>query len=607
MAGNAVDDGTGVDLCVVIPPFDQIKLPLLGPAILIAACRQRGLKVRGIFGNIMLGARTGYELYKSVSRYYLDCIIGERLFRDHAWPAEVVPTLPPLPELAEKPAAIVAGMQPHIAPFMDEFVESVLATRPKIVAITSTFEQIMAGSALARRIKEVAPDQMIVMGGANIAAPMGAAFASVFPWVDYFFSGEADFAFPDFCEAYVRTGALPAERVIECGPIDNIAESPPPHFDDYMHQLRTAQTEGKLPPHLPEGLPLESSRGCWWGMKNHCVFCGLNGAGMDFRTKPTERTLEEIRMLIDQYSPEYINFTDNIMPLPYFNTLLPELAKWDDVPGLFYEVKANLKYEQLELMGRAGLIQIQPGIESLSSNVLKLMRKGLSGMQNLTLLRDSTSLGLHVLWNILYGFPGEEVGDYDTLPRLFKQIEHFRPPGYCVPIVVDRFSPHHNDPEGYGIGSYEPYPGFVALFPPGSPVMDLGYHFIAKHKTAFMADEEVHAAVHEAYEEWKNAWEARPPRLTTLPMGAMGMVVADTRSIAKAKMTPLSPERDAALTYFEKARRRDRLEPDMTEHLPWLLERDFVVEHEGHYISVVTRPPETPVSTRARPAFALVI
>ncbi|HMO74783.1 MAG TPA: RiPP maturation radical SAM C-methyltransferase [Sphingopyxis sp.] len=593
MTYSGDDDRDSVDLCMAIPPFDQIKIPLLGPALLTAACRERGLTVRNVFGSILLAARTGYEPYKAVSRYYLDCVIGERLFRPHGWPPEIGATLPPLPELADKAQALHDRLAPHIAPFVDEFVEAVLATRPRIVAIVSTFEQIMAGSALAWRVKQAAPDTIVVMGGANIAAPMGAAFAGIFPWVDHFFSGEADVAFPEFCERLIRAGERPAERVIECAPIDNIAISPTPDFTDFLEALEAEKARGRLPAHLPEGLPLESSRGCWWGMKNHCTFCGLNGSTMDFRTKTPERMIGEIRELVDRYDPPYLSFTDNIMPLSYLQTVLPELATWERKPSLFYEVKANLKYEQLRLMCRAGMTQIQPGIESLSTNVLKLMRKGISGIQNLVLLRNCASLNLYALWNILYGFPGEQVSDYEHLPDLFPRIEHFRPPGYCVPIVVDRFSPHHKDPEGFGIGSYKPYPGFAALFPPGSPLMELGYHFIGQHTTAFMSDGDALDRLHGAYDTWHALWTSgrRPPILTALEMGpGQPVLIADTRRIARQKMTPVSPGQDAALRWFETPRKTGQVEPEMAAFVPEFIDRAFLVEHEGYYLSVVTRP-----------------
>jgi hypothetical protein len=55
-------------------------------------------------------------------------------------------------------------------------------------------------------------------------------------------------------------------------------------------------------------------------------------------------------------------------------------------------------------------------------------------------------------------------------------------------------------------------------------------------------------------------------------------------------MTVVSRETDAALKYFERPRPRDRLEGAMAEHADYLLQRDFLVELEGHLLSIVTRP-----------------
>ena len=39
-------------------------------------------------------------------------------------------------------------------------------------------------------------------------------------------------------------------------------------------------------------IPLETSRGCWWGMKHHCIFCGLNGKQMAFQDKSPDRVAQ---------------------------------------------------------------------------------------------------------------------------------------------------------------------------------------------------------------------------------------------------------------------------------------------------------------------------
>ena len=75
-------------------------------------------------------------------------------------------------------------------------------------------------------------------------------------------------------------------------------------------------------------------------------------------------------------------------------------------------MKANLTREQVRLLADAGVRHIQPGIESLSDHVLALMKKGVTGLRNVQLLKWCKEYGIEVDWNILYGFPGETREDY---------------------------------------------------------------------------------------------------------------------------------------------------------------------------------------------------
>ena len=219
-----------------------------------------------------------------------------------------------------------------------------------------------------------------MLGGANVAGPMGGGLASVFTWIDHFFNGEADIEFPDFCERLVRDNTKPQGRIIDCRPIEDMRVVAMPDFSDYFSLLREFQGKGQLPAELPDFLTMECSRGCWWGEKHHCTFCGLNGEGMEFRKKPADRAFEEIQTLTQRWNVQRFAMADNIMPLSYLDDLLPRLAEWPDRPGLFFEVKANLRDAQLRLMAQAGIDRIQPGINSFSSHVLKLMRKGVSAL-----------------------------------------------------------------------------------------------------------------------------------------------------------------------------------------------------------------------------------
>ena len=91
----------------------------------------------------------------------------------------------------------------------------------------------------------------------------------------------------------------------------------------------------------------------------------------------------------------------------YYRTVLPELAERKLGVTFFYEIKSNLKKKQVKLLADAGILTVQPGVESFSSHVLKLMRKGVTAIQNIQMLKWCREYGVDVAWNLLYGFPGE--------------------------------------------------------------------------------------------------------------------------------------------------------------------------------------------------------
>ena len=98
---------------------------------------------------------------------------------------------------------------------------------------------------------------------------------------------------------------------------------------------------------------------------------------------------------------------DNILDFRYFDTLIPRLAGSPLKLDLFYALKANLRKDQLRALRDAGISKIQPGIESLSDDVLRRMRKGETALQNIQLLKWCRELGLKTAWNLIWWFPGE--------------------------------------------------------------------------------------------------------------------------------------------------------------------------------------------------------
>src|SRR4029078_7898919 len=129
------------------------------------------------------------------------------------------------------------------------------------------------------------------------------------------------------------------------------------------------------------------------------------GARINFRRQSAARVVGDLESMMPRYPGHDIDTSDNILDLGYFESVLPELARRNVQVGLFYETKSNLKKEQVRPLRAAGITRIQPGIESLSDDVLRRVRKGVSALQNIQLLKWCKETGLEVAWNILCGIP----------------------------------------------------------------------------------------------------------------------------------------------------------------------------------------------------------
>src|SRR5262249_33304467 len=144
----------------------------------------------------------------------------------------------------------------------------------------------------------------------------------------------------------------------------------------------------------------------------------------------------------------------------------------------FWEIKANLTHDQVRILRDAGVKSVQPGIESLSDHVLKLMRKGTTAFRNIELLKWCKEYNVKPYWNFLYGFPGENTEDYDSTITLIDTIWHLDPPTGYGPVRIDRFSPYHNDPITFGLINLRPMAPFTYIYPFDSRrLADIAYYF----------------------------------------------------------------------------------------------------------------------------------
>jgi ribosomal peptide maturation radical SAM protein 1 len=369
----------------------------------------------------------------------------------------------------------IVDIRTKVEPFLDECLDRLLEAEPRIVGFTSVFQQNVASLALAQRIKERSPDTFVVFGGANCEGVMGREMSRQFPFIDAIVSGEGDLVFPEMVQrilagrpltgmtgVILRNGALPiVDGELRAHVVEDMDCLPDPDYSDFFREHQKAGLGEVFTPHLL----FETSRGCWWGEKHHCTFCGLNGETLNYRSKSAARSFEELERLATLYPGHTVEVVDNILDMKYFKEFLPRLAESDLDVDLFFEVKANLKKPQVEMLKSAKINLIQPGIENLSDQVLDIMDKGVTGLQNIQLLKWARGCELKVHWNILVGFPGEDPAEYEQMADTLPLLTHLQPPLGCFKVRIDRFSPNFDRSKEKGFRNLRPYPAYDLVYP----------------------------------------------------------------------------------------------------------------------------------------------
>ena len=176
---------------------------------------------------------------------------------------------------------------------------------------------------------------------------------------------------------------------------------------------------------------------------------------------------------------------------------------------IFYEVKANLSREQLKLMAQAGVTHIQPGIESLSSNVLRLMRKGVRAIQNINLLRWAQYYGIEVKWNLLWGFPGETEQDYAGQVEVMPHLWHLPPPENSARIWLERFSPIFMERDTFRLRRRSPERSYRYIYPEAVDLERVAYFF--DYELDGGLNYYAFSYIYGASDEWLSAWQDGSP------------------------------------------------------------------------------------------------
>lgn len=595
------------DALLIVPPFASYIMPSIGVHTLQSCAMQQGIKVQVLNLNMAMAAELGEKAYLSccMDGAAWDLIFAKTAY-DTAFSIEAFLEEVQVFSYAvanrrilglsstdfQDVACRITVFYEKVDQWFEAIVREIFKRNYRVVGCSSTFSQTTASIALLSKIKQRNSKIISVMGGANCFGDMSEGILSLSESVDYVFSGESEKIFVDFM-LQVKDGFLPGHPVIRPIPQEDLDLIPLPVYDDYFRQLEFFfDSKSIMKTSHMVTLPYETSRGCWWGEKKQCTFCGLNGETRKYREKSSAKTMEDLKELLGRYPTRKIGMVDNVMPQSYFRTFFPWIEKELPKIDIGYEIRAKVSLKDLQVLSRSGVTELQPGIESLSSSLLRRMDKGCLARDNIGFLRHTTALNLKTNWNILWGFPEDTEEEYiETLERV-KVMKHLWPPCFCQ-MSIARFSKYFNNPGMYGISELRPASAESLYLPQAAKLEKLAANFTGcfnsySLKTCRDKDNIINE-IDSHIVSWRGFWQtSRQPVVRLEEISPDKFCIVDTRQFNGSRRSHFV-DRNRAL---EVVGSRPIKIDDITPEIDWACENKLGLIVDHWYVSLITAKVE---------------
>jgi radical SAM superfamily enzyme YgiQ (UPF0313 family) len=168
-------------------------------------------------------------------------------------------------------------------------------------------------------------------------------------------------------------------------------------------------SQGRFLGETTRSLIFISSRGCPW----QCTYCcNPRLSRRRWRSMSAEKTFEQVADLVDRFDLDAVTFHDeefliNGARAEKIAALIDGKFRWW-IQGRM----DGLRAVNLSVLEKGGLCAVQPGIESGSERILKLIKKGETTVDMIEANRLLSQTSIEPLYNFMMGFPTET---YDEL------------------------------------------------------------------------------------------------------------------------------------------------------------------------------------------------
>lgn len=576
------------EILFIVPPFSLADFPSLGVEILQNITREKNIRCSILYANMLFAEYIGIEKYRYITSRLMSLydLIGERIFAKAAYSD--------MPEMGYNQESYNDGIIENfydshynissVATRWVEFLSEKIAKLPiKLVGITTGHQQTNAAIALINYIKKQNPKIITFVGGSACDGDLAEGVLSLSENIDYVFSGESELSWTHFLEQYLSQN-LPCVKIIPSEYLANLDDIPLDEktYEDYAQQFGILNGENSK-----ISLLYETSRGCWWGEKHKCAFCGVNGWNKHYRSKSEEKILQDIEVLLSNHKNiNHLQMVDTLMPRRFSNTLISALKSMLGGSTLFYEQRADLTLEQVVDLKLSGVKYTQVGIEALSTEILKSINKGIDARQNINFLRWARSVGMIVGWNLLSEIPNDKVVDWEKVLEMIPYISHLNPPVQVRPVEIVRFSPYYEQPEAFSIKSLQPYKIYGEVFPKNSKIDKLAWLYKAEFNSDSKDDLGLNQRIQTVFNEWIIKWENPISKIPVLRIVKEEgkYFFEDTRFNSRRNKTNITFEQAALILLGTP-------EDSENSELKWALENKLLFLLDGYYMPLATANP----------------
>jgi len=303
-----------------------------------------------------------------------------------------------------------------------------------LVGFTINSQQLFSSLLFATWIKRDYPHIRVLFGGPSVIGDKGISVLQCFSQVDWCMDGEGEIGFVELLK-----GLSSHNENIVCNvpsliyrngnniyknerkQLERLDELPDPAYDQYFSVLcrhPALKNSGVMPT-----LPIESSRGCIY----RCAFCSHTAYWKGLRRRKPDEVAWQMRRMADRYVVNRFQFVDSILLAGSNNRLFSSIERLKGNYRIFCEIRADVSKEELVRMKRAGVSEIQVGIEAMSSGALKKMDKGTRVIDNLQIMKNCQEVGINHYSNIIMGFPTETQQDVNDAISNIKYAVTYRP------------------------------------------------------------------------------------------------------------------------------------------------------------------------------------